>query len=169
MIGILGDTSQDLQLLATETLANLAKFKRARRVVRKHGGIPKLVDLLDVDTERYIDDAEDIKEPEELEEEEQTRHKDDDSDLTLAIKVARGAAHALWALSKSKRNKAVIKRAGGLPLLAKLVKMRYSTSSSLQSLQYNCMKLSLSYLDTFQYLYRSSEPFKNVPLKRPIA
>ena len=166
MIGILGDTSQDLQLLATETLANLAKFKRARRVVRKHGGIPKLVDLLDVDTERYIDDAEDIKEPEELEEEEQTRHKDDDSDLTLAIKVARGAAHALWALSKSKRNKAVIKRAGGLPLLAKLVKMRYSTSSSLQ---YNYMKLSLSYLDTFQYLYRSSEPFKNVPLKRPIA
>lgn len=129
MIGILGDTSQDLQLLATETLANLAKFKRARRVVRKHGGIPKLVDLLDVDTERYIDDSEDIKEPEELEEEEQTRHKDDDSDLTLAIKVARGAAHALWALSKSKRNKAVIKRAGGLPLLAKLVKMRYSTSS----------------------------------------
>ena len=128
MIGILGDTSQDLQLLATETLANLAKFKRARRVVRKHGGIPKLVDLLDVDTERYIDDSEDIKEPEELEEE-QTRHKDDDSDLTLAIKVARGAAHALWALSKSKRNKAVIKRAGGLPLLAKLVKMRYSTSS----------------------------------------
>lgn len=128
MIGILGDTSQDLQLLATETLANLAKFKRARRVVRKHGGIPKLVDLLDVDTERYIDDSEDIKEPEELEEE-QTRHKDDDSDLTLAIKVARGAAHALWALSKSKRNKAVIKRAGGLPLLAKLVKMRYSTIS----------------------------------------
>ena len=166
MIGILGDTSQDLQLLATETLANLAKFKRARRVVRKHGGIPKLVDLLDVDTERYIDDSEDIKEPEELEEEEQTRHKDDDSDLTLAIKVARGAAHALWALSKSKRNKAVIKRAGGLPLLAKLVKMRYSTSSSLQ---YNYMKLSLSYLDTFQYLYRSAEPFKNVPLKRPIA
>ena len=126
MIGILGDTSQDLQLLATETLANLAKFKRARRVVRKHGGIPKLVDLLDVDTQRYIEDADDLKEPEELlEEEEERTHKDDDSDLTLAIKVARGAAHALWALSKSKRNKAVIKRAGGLPLLAKLVKMRH--------------------------------------------
>ena len=127
MIGILGDTSQDLQLLATETLANLAKFKRARRVVRKHGGIPKLVDLLDVDTQRYIEDSDlDIKElAGELEEEEQKAHKDDDSDLTLAIKVARGAAHALWALSKSKRNKAVIKRAGGLPLLAKLVKMRH--------------------------------------------
>ena len=53
MIGILADTSSlDLQLLATESLANLAKFKRARRVVRKHGGIPKLVDLLDVDTQK---------------------------------------------------------------------------------------------------------------------
>lgn len=166
MIGILGDTSQDLQLLATETLANLAKFKRARRVVRKHGGIPKLVDLLDVDTERYIDDSEDIKEPEELEEE-QTRHKDDDSDLTLAIKVARGAAHALWALSKSKRNKAVIKRAGGLPLLAKLVKMRYSTISCMTC---KIRTLSISpYVDIFQYLFQSSDQFKNVHLKRPIA
>ena len=127
MIGILGDPSQDLQLLATETIANLAKFKRARRVVRKHGGIPKLVDLLEtVDTQKYIDEiSDDIKEPTEDDEEEEKAHKDDDSDLTLAIKVARGAAHALWALSKSKRNKAVIKRAGGLPLLAKLVKMRH--------------------------------------------
>jgi hypothetical protein len=50
MIGILSEASLDLQLLATESLANLAKFKRARRVVRKHGGIPKMVDLLDVDT-----------------------------------------------------------------------------------------------------------------------
>ena len=32
----------------------LAKFKRARRVVRKHGGIPKLVDLLDVDTSKVL-------------------------------------------------------------------------------------------------------------------
>jgi len=47
-----------------------------------------------------------------------------DPELTQEMQVARGAAHALWALSKSKRNKNVIKRAGGLPLLAKLVKMR---------------------------------------------
>ena len=52
MIGILAEPNLDLQLLATESLANLAKFKRARRVVRKHGGIPKLVDLLDVDTQK---------------------------------------------------------------------------------------------------------------------
>ena len=30
-------------------MANLARFRKARRIVRKTGGIPKLVDLLDVD------------------------------------------------------------------------------------------------------------------------
>ena len=45
-------SNQKLQLLASETIANLAKFKRARANVRKHQGIPKLVDLLDVDTSK---------------------------------------------------------------------------------------------------------------------
>ena len=54
MIRILSDNNQQLQLLASETIYNLAKFRRARRSVRKHGGIPKLVDLLDVDIERVI-------------------------------------------------------------------------------------------------------------------
>lgn len=45
----------------------------------------------------------------------------------MPIKVARGAAHALWALSRSRRNKTLIKRTGGLPLLAKLVKMRQTS------------------------------------------
>ena len=52
MIRILSDNNQQLQLLASETIYNLAKFRRARRSVRKHGGIPKLVDLLDVDIDR---------------------------------------------------------------------------------------------------------------------
>ena len=52
MIRILSDNNQQLQLLASETIYNLAKFRRARRSVRKHGGIPKLVDLLDVDIEK---------------------------------------------------------------------------------------------------------------------
>ena len=41
-----------------------------------------------------------------------------DDDLPLPVKVARGSAFALWSLSKSERNKAVIKKSGGLPLLA---------------------------------------------------
>ena len=39
--------------------------------------------------------------------------------------MARGSAYALWSLSKSRRNKLCIKRAGGLPLLARLVKMKH--------------------------------------------
>lgn len=49
LIKILSDPDRDLQLLAAESMANLARFKMARNIVRKNGGIPKLVDLLDVD------------------------------------------------------------------------------------------------------------------------
>ena len=42
----------------------------------------------------------------------------EDDELPLPVKVVRGSAFALWSLSKSERNKAVIKKAGGLPLLA---------------------------------------------------
>lgn len=38
-----------LNLLCTETLASLAKLKRARCLIRRHGGLPKLISLLDVD------------------------------------------------------------------------------------------------------------------------
>ncbi len=48
-IVILSEPHKDLQLIATETLANLARFRRARNIFRRHGGIPKLVDLLDID------------------------------------------------------------------------------------------------------------------------
>ena len=49
LIKILSDPDSDLQLLAAETMANLAKFRKARTIVRKNGGIPKLIDLLDID------------------------------------------------------------------------------------------------------------------------
>jgi hypothetical protein len=54
LIKILSDPDPDLELLAAETMANLAKFRNARTVVRKHGGIPKLIDLLDVDLSKVI-------------------------------------------------------------------------------------------------------------------
>ena len=49
-ITILSEPLLDLQLSATETLANLTQFRKARNIFRRHGGIPRLVDLLDVDT-----------------------------------------------------------------------------------------------------------------------
>lgn len=50
-----------------------------------------------------------------------------DGSLPLSLRVSRGSAFALWSLSKSRRNKVAIKRAGGLPLLARLVKMKQSS------------------------------------------
>ena len=47
-IAVLAETNQMLQLLCTETIANLAKFRKARRLVRRHGGLPRLIDLLDI-------------------------------------------------------------------------------------------------------------------------
>ena len=53
-ITILSEPLLDLQLSATETLANLTQFRKARNIFRRHGGIPRLVDLLDVDTAKVV-------------------------------------------------------------------------------------------------------------------
>lgn len=51
LINILAEPPLNLKTMAAETLANVAKIKFARRLIRKCGGIPKLVDLLDVKLE----------------------------------------------------------------------------------------------------------------------
>ena len=43
MVQILTEQDKDLKCLAAETIANVAKFKRARKVVRQNNGIQKLV------------------------------------------------------------------------------------------------------------------------------
>lgn len=43
MVNILDSPYKSLKCLAAETIAHVAKFKRAHRVVRQHGGITKLV------------------------------------------------------------------------------------------------------------------------------
>lgn len=43
MVKILRDPDKELRCLAAETIANVAKFRRARRTVRQHGGIRRLV------------------------------------------------------------------------------------------------------------------------------
>jgi len=43
MVKILRDPNKELKALAAETISNVAKFRRARRTVRQHGGIKKLV------------------------------------------------------------------------------------------------------------------------------
>lgn len=43
MVKILQSSDKQLKCLAAETIAHVAKFRRARRTVRKYGGITKLV------------------------------------------------------------------------------------------------------------------------------
>jgi hypothetical protein len=46
MVKILQSTDKQLKCLAAETIAHVAKFRRARRTVRKYGGITKLVRII---------------------------------------------------------------------------------------------------------------------------
>nr|DBA25137.1 TPA: hypothetical protein GDO54_012703 [Pyxicephalus adspersus] len=105
MVNILDCQDKDLKCLAAETIANVAKFRRARRTVRQHGGIKRLVGLLDCVPMRSSNLT-----PE--------QEKD--------IEVARCGALALWSCSKSTRNKEAIRKAGGIPLLARLLKSPHS-------------------------------------------
>lgn len=45
IVKILDSPVKDLKALAAETIANVARFRRARRTVRQYGGIKKLVSI----------------------------------------------------------------------------------------------------------------------------
>ncbi|XP_058261595.1 outer dynein arm-docking complex subunit 2 isoform X1 [Hemibagrus wyckioides] len=100
MVSILDSPDKELKCLAAETIANVAKFRRARRTVRQYGGIQRLVELLDCVPNSTTLSAEQEKD----------------------VEVARCGALALWSCSKSTRNKEAIRKAGGIPLLARLLK-----------------------------------------------
>ncbi|XP_047139282.1 outer dynein arm-docking complex subunit 2 isoform X1 [Hydra vulgaris] len=94
MVKILSSSNKELKCLAAENISHVAKFRRARKAVRQYGGIKKLVQLLD-----YTDSL-----------------------TEFGIEIARAGALALWSCSKSDKNKIAIKNAGGIMLLAKLLK-----------------------------------------------
>lgn len=48
LVGLLSDPARDVQILSAETIANLGRIRKSRKFCRKFGGIPKLIDLLDV-------------------------------------------------------------------------------------------------------------------------
>lgn len=51
LMNILSEPIISLKTMAAETLANVARIRIARKLIRMSGGIPKLVDLLDVKLE----------------------------------------------------------------------------------------------------------------------
>ncbi|KAM7370158.1 hypothetical protein PAMP_011436 [Pampus punctatissimus] len=100
IVKILDSPVKDLKALAAETIANVARFRRARRAVRQYGGIKKLVKLLDCVPNLASLTAKQEKD----------------------VEVARCGALALWSCSKSTKNKEAIRKAGGIPLLGRLLK-----------------------------------------------
>ena len=46
LVQILSCPNRELKCLAAETIANVAKFRRARKIVRQNGGIKWLVSTL---------------------------------------------------------------------------------------------------------------------------
>ena len=52
-IQALDSSNKHLQLHAAGTLANLAKYPRASSLVRRYGGLPKLVALLEINAGQY--------------------------------------------------------------------------------------------------------------------
>ncbi|NXU55154.1 ARMC4 protein, partial [Turnix velox] len=101
MVKILDSPVKELKCLAAETIANVARFKEARRTVRQHGGIKRLVGLLDCNSVGSTN---------------RTSHQVKDTE------IAHCGALALWSCSKSTRNKEAIRKAGGIPLLARWLK-----------------------------------------------
>ncbi|XP_049654292.1 outer dynein arm-docking complex subunit 2 isoform X1 [Accipiter gentilis] len=98
MVKILDSPDKDLKCLAAETIANVARFKQARRTVRQHGGIKRLVGLLECVSVGSTS---------------LTPYQSKDTE------IARCGALALWSCSKSTKNKEAIRKAGGIPLLAR--------------------------------------------------
>ncbi|XP_044271871.1 armadillo repeat-containing protein gudu [Tribolium madens] len=101
----LADPARDLQILVAETIYNVAQIRKARKHVRKFDGIPKLVDLLDVN-ENCLKTPKEQLTPDELEN----------------VNIAKAAAKALWSVSRSRKNIQVMMRSGSVPLLAKLLR-----------------------------------------------
>nr|XP_021145693.1 armadillo repeat-containing protein 4 isoform X2 [Columba livia] len=101
MVQILDSPDRDLKCLAAETIANIAQFKRARRTVRQQGGIKRLVGLLECISVGSTS---------------LTSYQAKDTE------IARCGALALWSCSRSVKNKEAIRKAGGIPLLARWLK-----------------------------------------------
>lgn len=51
LVGILSEPSINLKIMAAETISYVGRVRIARKLVRKCGGIPKLIDLLDIKME----------------------------------------------------------------------------------------------------------------------
>ena len=105
MVITLRDPAKELKLLSAEVLANISKIRKARRAMRKGDGINRLVDMLDIDIP--------------------SNHVWHNMEGELVdFDVPRCGALALWSLARSTKNKDAIRKAGAIPLIAKLLQTK---------------------------------------------
>lgn len=102
------DPAGDVRVLIGETIYHLARLKKARKDLRHWGGIPLLVDLLDV-PEKLLQTPKSELNPEDLE----------------ILLIAESASKGLWSASRSKKNMQVMMKTGSVPLLARLIEYAY--------------------------------------------
>ncbi|EDW77894.1 uncharacterized protein Dwil_GK24302 [Drosophila willistoni] len=105
IVDVLNSAMKNLKTMAAETLANVSKVRLARKYVRVYGGIPKLVDLIDIKLSILQTPREQLS-PEDIE----------------SLNMARAGARALWTLADSKHNMEQMRKSGIVPLMARLLK-----------------------------------------------
>lgn len=105
LVNILSEPSKDLKILAAETISNVGKVRLARKLVRRFGGIPKVVDLLDVPLNCLITPRDNLSQNQKEQ-----------------LDMARAGARALWSLSESRHNKEIMRVSGVVPLMGRLLK-----------------------------------------------
>ncbi|XP_023216582.1 armadillo repeat-containing protein gudu-like isoform X2 [Centruroides sculpturatus] len=106
MVKILSEPSLELRCLLAETIANVVHCHRSAIIVRKGGGIPYLIELLDVSNQVLR-----TEKPKPIDQ--------------LELEGARCGALALWNLCRSGKNKRLVTSYGVVPLLGRLIKCRH--------------------------------------------
>lgn len=104
LIDLITFATREVQGLAAANLANMAKSSLGRNIMKRYGGIQRLVSLLNYDNGK-------------------NNYRRQSTSVSADLEVARNAALALWSCSKSARSRSAIYNAGSVPLLAKLIKL----------------------------------------------
>ncbi|XP_018321192.1 armadillo repeat-containing protein gudu [Agrilus planipennis] len=97
--------ARDLQILVAETIHNVAQIHKARKHVRKTGGIPRLIDLMDVPENCLLTPMAELN-----------------ADEKESVKIAMSGARGLWSVSRSIKSVKLMMESGAVPLLARLLR-----------------------------------------------
>ncbi|XP_050525154.1 armadillo repeat-containing protein gudu-like isoform X2 [Daktulosphaira vitifoliae] len=127
LVNLLSDRSSDIQILAAETLANIAMIRKGRKFIRKAGGIKLMVKYMDVQ-DHILKTDNDLLLPAQQ------------KSLTLLCKCSQ----AIWFISKSDKNKDAMRYSGIIPVMAKLLNsIHKNVVSSIMGVIVNCATQSV--------------------------